>query len=649
MKSRFVRRLTIATLALASLIINDKLMMSPAHAQTTGGRWTFTGSLDNGRFGHTATSLQDGKVLVVGGGGFPCFGGGCYSTVNGTAELYDPAHGNWSLAGSLGQRRVGHTATLLPNGEVLVVGGFDYGYPHWSFAYVNSAEIYNPTTGGWRFTGNPGFSYVANSATLLTSGKVLVVFVSYPPIQDVTAKLYDPTTATWSSTQAPTDFGTVKTLFNGKVLSVSSNSSQLYDPTSGHWTSLAGFKIIGGIYTATLLNNGRVLITGNAPNTPTMHAELFDPASGTWSRTGDPQTPGGEVATLLPNGKVLVTGGAICSSVECHSMNAAELYDPTTGAWSATGNLNTPRFGHSATLLPNGRVLVAGGHEGDIYDFPTVSLSAEFYEPAISSTANPIDDPEYFVRQHYRDFLSREADAEGLAYWSNEIISCGGDIACVDNKRTHVSAAFFLSIEFQETGYLAYRMSKSAYGNLPNAPVPIKINEFLPDTASIGQGVVVNQAGWESVLENNKHAFALNFVQRDRFTSALPTSLTPEQFVDQLFMNAGFIPSAAERAEAINEFGSSTTTADPAARASALRLVAENATLKQQEFNRAFVLMQYFGYLRRNPNDSPEPGLNFDGYNFWLTKLNQFNGDYAAADMVKAFLIAGEYRQRFNQ
>ena len=107
-------------------------------------------------------------------------------------------------------------------------------------------------------------------------------------------------------------------------------------------------------------------------------------------------------------------------------------------------------------------------------------------------------------------------------------------------------------------------------------------------------------------------------------------------------------PPSAERTAAINEFAGAANTADAAARGRAFRLVGENSTLKQQELNRAFVLMQYFGYLRRNPNDAPEPGLNFDGYNFWLNKLNQFNGNYVDAEMVKAFITSGEYRQRFG-
>jgi hypothetical protein len=212
----------------------------------------------------------------------------------------------------------------------------------------------------------------------------------------------------------------------------------------------------------------------------------------------------------------------------------------------------------------------------------------------------------------------------------------------------NVSAAFFLSIEFQETGYLVYRFYKSAYGNLPGAPVPVRFNEFLSDTQQIGRGVVVGIDDWQAQLEANKQAFATAFVARSSFTNAYLSSMTPAAFVDALFANAGITPLTSQRTAAINEFGSATNTADTAARARALRRVAENPLLAQLEFNRAFVLMQYFGYLRRNPNDPPEVGLNFDGYNFWLNKLNQFNGNYVAAEMVKSFIVSGEYRQRFG-
>ncbi len=274
------------------------------------------------------------------------------------------------------------------------------------------------------------------------------------------------------------------------------------------------------------------------------------------------------------------------------------------------------------------------------------------------SGPNPIDQARFFVQLHYYDFLSRYPDQSGWDFWTNNINNCTPKPSCTDGQRINTSAAYFLSIEFQQTGYLVERIYKAAYGDANGAStfngtlqlaVPIvRFNEFLADTQEIGSGVIVGQTGWETVLENNKQAFAGEFVQRSRFTTAFPTAMTPAQFVDKLFTNSSVTPSATDRNAAINEFGSATNTADTAARARALRRVAENSTLNTQEFNRAFVLMQYFGYLRRNPNDAPEPSLNYDGYNFWLNKLNAFNGNYVSAEMVKAFIVSSEYRQRFG-
>ncbi len=269
---------------------------------------------------------------------------------------------------------------------------------------------------------------------------------------------------------------------------------------------------------------------------------------------------------------------------------------------------------------------------------------------------NPVDTASFFVHQHYIDFLNREPDPSGFAFWTNEITSCGASAQCTAAKRINVSAAFFLSIEFQQTGYLVERIYKAAYGNANGTStfggahqlaVPIvRLNEFLPDTQEIGQGVIVGQAGWEAVLDNNKQAFTAEFVQRSRFTTAYQNTLTPTQFVNLLFTNAGLPLSGTDYTLAISDFGGATNTANTTARASALRRVAENSTLQQQEFNRAFVLMEYFGYLRRNPNDLPD--TDYTGYDFWLTKLNQFNGNFQNADMVKAFILSGEYRQRFG-
>jgi len=271
---------------------------------------------------------------------------------------------------------------------------------------------------------------------------------------------------------------------------------------------------------------------------------------------------------------------------------------------------------------------------------------AGFTASSNGSVLNPLDATGYFVRRQYVDFLNREPDESGLNFWIDNIERCGSDQNCREVQRINTSAAFFLSIEFQQTGYLVYRTYQAAYGDIPNAPVPIRFSEFQPDTQEIGRNLIVNQPGWQQQLESNKQAYMAAFVQRSRFIAAYPATLSAEEFVDRLFANAGVTPSLSERAEVINEFGSATSSADIAARGRALRLVAENAVLQRQEFESAFVLMQYFGYLQRDPDSGPD--ADFSGYNFWLTKLRSFNGDYKSAEMVKAFLSSGEYRRRFG-
>jgi hypothetical protein len=262
--------------------------------------------------------------------------------------------------------------------------------------------------------------------------------------------------------------------------------------------------------------------------------------------------------------------------------------------------------------------------------------------------ANPIDSTSFFVRQQYIDFLNREPDSSGFTFWSNDINSCGANPQCIELKRINVSAAFFLSIEFQETGYLVYRVYKTAFGNLTNpagAPVPIVLADFLRDTQRIGQGVQVNVGNWQQVLEANKQAYLLGFVQRADFLAQYPNTMTATEFVTQLNSRAGGnVLSGAEQTTLINMLGG--TPADVSKRAQVLRAVAEDNDLKTAEFNKAFVLMEYFGYLRRNPNDFPN--TDFGGYTFWLGKLNDFNGNYIQAEMVKAFISSDEYRKRFG-
>jgi subtilisin family serine protease len=273
---------------------------------------------------------------------------------------------------------------------------------------------------------------------------------------------------------------------------------------------------------------------------------------------------------------------------------------------------------------------------------------------------NPLDNANalFFVRQHYLDFLNREPDAGGLAFWADQITSCGSDQACIEIRRINASAAFFLSIEFQETGYLVERMYKVAYGDgtgTSTFPGPgphqlavpiIRRSEFVPDSFQISNGVVIGQPGADALLEANKVAFTNDFVTRTRFTTAYATSLTPAQFVDALIAKAGFTPTPTQRQAFIDQFGGAANTTDTAARARAVRAVAENETFSQLEKNNAFVLMQYYGYLRRDPDTNPD--TDYTGYDFWLGKLNQFNGNFVNAEMVKAFIVSGEYRGRFG-
>jgi hypothetical protein len=279
------------------------------------------------------------------------------------------------------------------------------------------------------------------------------------------------------------------------------------------------------------------------------------------------------------------------------------------------------------------------------------SAALEIADDLPETAGNTLDDDETFVRQHYRDFLGREADADGLKFWVDGIKACGTDAGCREVKRIDTSAAFFLSIEFQEEGFFAYRAYKAAYGDATSpgveGPVPVvRLNEFLADSQRLGQGVIVNTLGWEQRLADNKQAYALEFVQRPRFSNAFSPTLTAEEFVTKLDLNAGGVLTDAEKAQLISALGS--TPGDASKRASVLRQVTENAVLRQRETDRAFVLMQFYGYLRRNPDDAPEKDLNFAGWKFWLGKLEEFGGDYRRAEMVKAFITSDEYRNRFR-
>jgi hypothetical protein len=269
----------------------------------------------------------------------------------------------------------------------------------------------------------------------------------------------------------------------------------------------------------------------------------------------------------------------------------------------------------------------------------TVTVTDNDSVPPVS---NPIDDPTFFVRQHYLDFLGREPDASGLSFWVNQITACGANPSCIAAARVNVSAAFFLSIEYQETSGAAVRIQRAAFGKFSADPaLRISYLQFMRDTRQIGTGVIVGQPGFDTLLEQNKQAYALQVVNSPAFLARFPI-IPAADYVDALIASTGVTLTAAERTAAINAFGAGGTLG----RVAALRSIADSGTVRQVEMIPSFVLAEFFGYLRRNPTDAPD--FNDAGYQFWLAKLNAFNGNFIQAEMVKAFINSSEYRQRFG-
>ncbi|WNG48106.1 kelch-like protein [Archangium minus] len=333
--------------------------------------WTPTGAMTLARNTHTATLLPNGKVLVAGGQNS--------SGISRTAELYDPATGTWSPTGSLSAPRQVHTATLLPNGKVLVVAG--YGPPT-----LATAELYDPATGTWSPTGSLSKARYWHTATLLPNGKVLVAGGYNSGAHLGTAELYDPATGTWSPTgsMATSRYDHAAALLpDGRVLVSTGDqgngsyvlTSEVYDPATGTWSATSS-NSARYHHSATLLATGKVLITGGYAGSPLALASLYDPATGTWKSTGSMTVAHRlHTTTLLASGKVLVTGGQSSGGYT----PVAEVYDPATGTWTATKPLSAPRRYHTATRLPDGRVLIAGGGDPSSGYLAT----AEVYDPAL--------------------------------------------------------------------------------------------------------------------------------------------------------------------------------------------------------------------------------------------------------------------------
>ena len=447
----------------------------------------------------------------------------------------------------------------------------------------------------------------------------------------------DPSGVTLNVTGSITTTGTTDSMGNASVPGISPCSSITITPTKTNYVFSPTSQTINNPTTSTPVNftatlktigfqlaattvpeaNGKAFVTVSRNISTDPATVLFETSAGTASDRSDfNQTFGTLQFAANESSKtitVLLTDDVLVEGPEQFTVT---LKDPTGGELS------------TSTI--------------------TVTISDNDSQP---NAQNPLSIANFFVRQHYQDFLNRAAtdDPVGLTFWTNEITTCSsiqdpaGRAACFGARHVHVSAAFFLSIEFQQTGYLVHRFYTASYPASASRPRGLpRMAEFLSDTQEIQKGVIVGQLGWEQKLVQNKEAFALAWVNRAAFIAEHPLSQTADEFVDSLFQTSGVTPTADERSAAITSFGAG----GASGRAAALRSVAESESVFDKHYNTAFVLMQYFGYLRRNPDDAPDG--DFDGYQFWLDKLNEFNGDFVKAEMVKAFLLSTEYQQRFG-
>lgn len=366
-------------------------------------------------------------------------------------------------------------------------------------------------------------------------------------------------------------------------------------------------------------------------------------------------------ATVAENGvTVTLTVTRDGNTSIASAVNFATSDGTATQKGDYTIALGTLQFAAGETTKSFDISIVNDGIAESSEDF-TVSLSSATNDFALSgnttatvtitdvgdpTATNPIDESVFFVRQHYLDFLGREPDAPGQTFWVNDIESCGADAQCRAVKRIDVSAAFFLSIEFQDSGFSVIRLQRVAFGKKSNdASLRMSYLQFMRDARQVSQGVIVGSGNWQQQLELNKQAYAAQLVTSSAFEARFPISLSASAYVDALFASADLSPTASERNAAINAFN--TAGGGTAGRVAALRSAADANTVGQAEFNPSFVMMQYYGYLRRNSTDPPDNSSDA-GYQFWLTKLNQFNGDFRQAEMVKAFISSAEYRDRFR-
>jgi large repetitive protein len=332
----------------------------PAHAfaeaaALNGLTWTPTGATNGIVYYHVAGLLQNGDVLIAGGeDGVP--------SILASAQLYDPASGRWSFTGSMSTPRVTHTGTVLADGRFLVTGGQD------GIGLIGSAEVYDPATGQWSATGTMSTVRALHAAVLLNTGKVLVAGgvgpgpgTTFPTITE----LYDPATGTWTPTASlliGRESFTLTLLNDGRVLAAGGQNksnrlteSEIYDPATGAWTATGSLAVGRSDHTATLLPNGQVLVAGGFDGRKaTASAELYDPATGIWTATAPLPAPRYSHRATLLDGNVVLTG-----DVPTGSPNTWAMYDTASGTWTR-GRMKGSHYGNTATLLNNDTILVAG-------------------------------------------------------------------------------------------------------------------------------------------------------------------------------------------------------------------------------------------------------------------------------------------------
>ena len=321
----------------------DHLRSVEIYTPTTG-TWTLAGNMTLTRAGHTATPLDDGTVLVVGGSGASIV------TLRSSTEVYDPAGDSWARSGKMEVPRSWHTSAQLPDGNVLIAGGFVQGRAP---ELANSAEVYDPSSRSWTSTGSMAKERHAHTLTLLKDGKVLAV--------------------------------------GGRGVVMAEH----YDSSEGAWTEAGSLQEERRWHTATLLRDGKVLVTGGMDDDleARQSAEIYDPAGNTWSLTGSmSEARAQHTATRLPDGRVLVAGGlggGQTSILQIYlsgpPLGSAEVYDPSSGTWSPVEAMSVKRTAHAAVLLKDGRVVVIGGTgEGQ-----SMLDSTELFDPATGTWSLP--------------------------------------------------------------------------------------------------------------------------------------------------------------------------------------------------------------------------------------------------------------------